>query len=251
MSPEMSRALSTLNPPAGHAIRTWVGMGRSESGAAAITFAWETAIRGKPLSVSLHAKGGQATVYYHGSVGANSAVRPKPGTSVPATPRPPDSGSITFDALPGPLHLSILVGSGAAEQTITQSFMIPDYWDIPFSMDTPRVFRARTPQELRDIQENPNAVPAAGRDFVRSDRLVVRLGAHVPPETPVTFSARLLTRGGEPLANLPVSDRPRGVAWAEIDFPLGNVAAGEYVVEINATDGEEKDTELVALRVGR
>jgi hypothetical protein len=47
---------------------------------------------------------------------------------------------------------------------------------------------------------------------------------------PVT--ARLLNRAGQSMADLPVQQRPGNPA--EIELPLSPLAAGEYLIELNA-----------------
>ena len=49
---------------------------------------------------------------------------------------------------------------------------------------------------------------------------------------------------------MPVAAPPAGADSTQIDLPLSNMAAGEYLLEVSAAaDGQPPATELVAFRV--
>jgi hypothetical protein len=73
--------------------------------------------------------------------------------------------------------------------------------------------------------------------------------AYAPGGVTPTITARLLNRGGQSMSDLPVQT-PAGRA-AEIDLPLSALAAGEYVMELNAKTESGTAQELLAFRVGR
>jgi hypothetical protein len=87
------------------------------------------------------------------------------------------------------------------------------------------------------------------REFLRTERLLIRFdvqgaGAERPEAT-----AALLNRTGEKMVDLPVSPASTG-GTHQIDFGLGGVPAGEYLVEITATGEGGSAKALVAFRIG-
>jgi hypothetical protein len=116
------------------------------------------------------------------------------------------------------------------------------------SIASPIVFRARTPLELCAIQTASDPQPFAGRQFERTDRIIVRFAVVGPSATDATVTANLLSRRGAQLATLPLKTVPdRGY---EIDLPIGSIARGEYVIAIEASRGADQAKALVSFRVG-
>lgn len=140
-------------------------------------------------------------------------------------------------------------GRGTLDQEI-KKIDVPDLTTPQTAMSTPRVFRARTVRELQAIAADANAVPSAGREFSRTERMLVRFDAYgVGSDTP-TATAVLLNRAGQKMSDVPVSAAPVG-GTHQIDLALNSVAAGEYVVEITVASengGAVKD--IVAFRIG-
>lgn len=83
--------------------------------------------------------------------------------------------------------------------------------------------------------------PVARREFRRTDTIVVR--AATTGETSVT--ARLLDHVGKPLADVPVAPSAGG---CELTLPLGNLGAGDYVIELSAR-GTPAAQQFVAFRL--
>jgi hypothetical protein len=118
------------------------------------------------------------------------------------------------------------------------------------SFATPRVYRVRTVPELQALKANPAALPTSDREFSRTDRLFIRAEAYAPGGATPPITARLLNRGGNSMADLPVQQRPGQPS--EIELPLSSLAAGEYLIELNAkSDGGSTAQELIAFRVSR
>jgi len=109
--------------------------------------------------------------------------------------------------------------------------------------------RARSHAEHQAIADDPTTPPTAVREFYRSDRLLVRLAAYARDPGKVTPAAMLLTRLGGALTTLHVEPSTVGDATHQVDLPLASLAAGEYVVRIEARDGEAATAQLVPLRV--
>jgi hypothetical protein len=114
-------------------------------------------------------------------------------------------------------------------------------------LGTPELLRARTARDLEAARANPAAVPTASRDFLRTERLLVRVAAYGPGGTAPAVTARLLNRNGDGMSPLTTSAVPNGPFLMEV--PLATLPTGEYIVEITAAgeDGEVK--ELTGFRI--
>jgi hypothetical protein len=113
---------------------------------------------------------------------------------------------------------------------------------------TPEVFRARTIPELQRLKQDPGAVPTASREFSRTDRLLIRVPAYTPGTSTPKVTARLLSRAGQAMADLPVALGSSPSA-STIDLGLASLAAGDYGVEITATTEAGEAKEVIAFRV--
>jgi hypothetical protein len=107
------------------------------------------------------------------------------------------------------------------------------------------VFRARTVREARAITEGTGAHPEVGREFDRSDRLLIRVPVYGGPEVAVT--AKLLNRRGTEMRVVPVT--AVGAGLYQVDLPLSATARGEYMIAIEAASGAEPIRSLVPIRV--
>jgi hypothetical protein len=230
------RALAAISQPAAsHAlIRTWIGSSRGDEGKTKVTFVWEPSSRERagrteaPARVLLTAIGPDGSPYFRGRV----------------------TDRATFDAAPGKIQLRMSV-EGAAAQVLdsdAREITVPDLTSLGPTLATPEVFRARTARELQQIKADAAPVPAATREFSRTERLLVRVAAYGPGRTAPMVSARVLNRGDMPIMEVPVtpSDRP-GVQQMEVQ--LSALAPGEYVLEIKAAGDSAGATELVGFRV--
>jgi hypothetical protein len=227
----------------------WFGTSRAPNGGSRLAFAWEPNVA-QPVEVALHATGPDGTLYFKGPA-LREAQAAETGGGSTLNPARAHATGVTFDALPGRAIVSIDINTGNLKQQLNAAIVVPDYSTLPLAIDTPRVFRARTAQELKELMDDPDAVPTPGREFQRTDRVLVRFGAYTFADEEPALTAKLLTKAGEPLADLPVSVHPRGQTWSELDLPLANLATGDFLLEITATHEDEKISELVALRVTR
>jgi len=111
-----------------------------------------------------------------------------------------------------------------------------------------RVMEARAKQAVEGrANEEGKAVPTAAREFIRTERLLIRVPAYGPAATTPKLTARLLNRAGQAMTDLPVTADPSGAPF-EIDVPLASLSAGEYLVEITMA-GESGAQELIGFRV--
>jgi hypothetical protein len=158
---------------------------------------------------------------------------------------------LTFDAAPGKVELRITVegATGGTLDAEVRDIDVPDFTSPQVSLSTPRVYRARTLPELRTITADVNAVPAAGREFSRTDRILVRFAAYGPGTERPEATAVLLNRAGTKMSDVPVTVSTAEGATHEINLGLATIPAGEYLVEITAKGASGDAKALLPLRV--
>ena len=155
---------------------------------------------------------------------------------------------------PGKLTLRLSI-EGRPEDVLDtddRTIDVPDFTEPKARLTTPRVYVARNAREFQTIKNDPAVAPAATREFRRTERLLLRLGAVAPGASAgVTYTARLLNRQGDKMADVPVTAvAGDGVEGGTIDFPLANLPAGEFLLEVAAKDAEGAETtELIAFRM--
>ena len=118
---------------------------------------------------------------------------------------------------------------------------------LGLTLSTPQVFRGRTLPEWQKLTTDEAAIPVIERDFRRTDRLLVRVGAQSAAGTPV-LTARMLNREGGEMSTLPVTPAGFG-GLSHLDVPLAALPAGDFLIEVIAKDGAEQASTLVAIRV--
>jgi hypothetical protein len=156
---------------------------------------------------------------------------------------------VVFEAEPGRLQLRYSVESATSGviDTDVREFTVPDLTAPQVQLSTPKVLQARTVKEFREMTADARAVPTAGREFRRTDRLMIRFDAYAPAGTPAV-AARLLNRAGQPMLDVPVATQAAG-GTHQIDLPLAGMAAAEYILEIKASGEAGEAKQLVAFRV--
>jgi VWFA-related protein len=257
--PAITAALSTLAEPArGRAARFWVGTAPGSAGKTKVTFVWEPvppapgearAAEAAAARVVLTATAVDGRPLFRGRIpddGTGDAAAAAPVSAAPGT-----GASASFEAPPGQLQVRMTVESarGQVIDSATRELTLPDFTQVQLSLGTPRVYRARTAREAQAIRANADALPAVGRVFSRAERLLLRTTAHAPGGQTPTYSARLLNRNGDRMSDVPVQVSPTGSA--EIDLQLSSLAAGDYLIEVNATTDSGTAQEVVAFRVDR
>jgi hypothetical protein len=138
---------------------------------------------------------------------------------------------------------------GQVMDSATQELTVPDFSKVQVSLSTPRVYKGRTVREVQLIKANAAAIPIADRTFSRAERLYVRVEAYSGDGAAPAVSARLLNRGGTPMSELPMPTGTPG--QGELELGLSSLAAGDYVIEINAKTATGTAQELIAFKVSR
>jgi VWFA-related protein len=228
-------------------IRPWFGMSRGPDGRTRVTFVWEPVAhvpgeraRRLPSRLMLTALAPDNSVLFNGLV-----MPTGPGT-LDASGTPP--ARAVFDMAPGRLRLRMAI-QDAASQTLdsdVRSLSIRDM-GTGVSIATPEVMRARNAREFRAL--DAAAVPVVSREFSRTERLLIRFHAYGPGDDRPQVSARLLSRGGSAMRELPIAGPSSGTAEHEVDVPLAGLAAGEYVIELVVTSAAGNAKDLIDFRV--
>jgi len=227
--PDISKALEKL-VDAPHMPVTgdlWAGAAPGADGNARVTVVWTPRTGERSHPVTLRASADDGRVYFEG---------------------PLESSRATFAAGPGTLHLrrQIAEADGTLTDRQDSTLDVPDFAAAPLTIGTPAVFRARTPLELRALQSSADPTPFAGRQFERTDRVLVRVGLFGSSASDATVTAHLLGRSGAALASLPLKAVAGGY---EIDLPVSSIARGEYVLSIEASHGADQAKALVSFKV--
>jgi len=128
-----------------------------------------------------------------------------------------------------------------------QELTVPDYTKVQVALGTPRLYRARTPRDAQAILANAAAVPTADRIFARTERMVVRIDAFGPGESKPAVTAKLLNRAGSAMSDLTVQVAPTGATQMEV--PLAQLAAGDYLLELTAKGDAGSAQEVIAFRL--
>jgi len=267
-TPELAKPVQTAlasistSVQSGKYVRTWLGTERGEGGKTKVTLVWEPLAfppgdRREPAGrVSLLAATAAGDLVYRGraperpivpavTTGSLGAAGATVAAAAPAPQR------LTFDAAPGKVELRITVegATGGTLDAEVRDIDVPDFTTPQVSLSTPRLYRARTLPELRTIAADANAVPAAGREFSRTERVLVRFSTYGPGTERPAATAVLLNRGGTKMSDVPVTESTVAGTTHEINLGLASIPAGEYLVEITVKGSGGEAKELIPLRV--
>jgi VWFA-related protein len=258
---EITAALSTIAEPVrGRPARFWIGTSPGENGRTKITFAWEASAPAagdrrpadeSAVRVALTASAPDGRPVYRGRLPEEAPAGASADGAGAATPPAIAGSKVTFEAPPGPLQLRMVVegARGQVIDSVTRDLTLPDFTAVQVTFSTPQVFRGRTARDIQNVRKSPDALPTADRTFARTERMFIRTTAHAPGNAVPAVTARLLNRGGDAMADVPVDTPAPGAA--EIDFAMSNLAPGDYLLQITAKTDTGTAQELVAFRVGR
>ncbi len=264
----VTAALNAIaEPPRGRPARFWVGTSRGDGGRTRVTFVWEPIPpppgerrddSAAPARVALTVTSPDGKPLFRGRVpetggtpaASAGAGAPDGNAAAAATTAAGAHGAhASFDVPPGQVQLRMMVegNRGQVLDSSVRELTAPDYTSVQVALGTPRVYRARTPREAQSIRTRPDAAPTSDREFSRTERVVVLVDAYAPGGTTPEVTARLLNRAGQKMADLPVQVTG---GTAQIDLPLAPLAAGEYLIELNAKTPGGTAQDTFAFRVG-
>jgi VWFA-related protein len=161
------------------------------------------------------------------------------------------SDSATFKADPGRLQLDLTISKadGTKLDVGSQDFDVPEIRaGRPFIFPV-QLFRTASARELREISADANAAPMPGREFRRTETLLLRVPTYDLSGGQVTVSAKLINRVGAMLTELKAMPFENSTTLSQFDLPLARFAPGEYSIEIAAQSPSGTSRELIRLRI--
>jgi hypothetical protein len=178
------------------------------------------------------------------------------GDVLPAQPvssGPQRADSAMFDASPGRLQfdLTILRADGSKLDVGMEDFDIPELKGGPPVILQPQLFRASSAREFREISTDANAAPIPGRDFRRTEHLLMRVPTFSATGAKVDVGAKLMNRTGAVLHELlllPTGD-VASPTISQFDLPLARFAPGEYALEVSAASDSGTSRQLIHFRI--
>jgi len=254
----IQQALASISTSvqAGKYVRTWIGSERGENGKTRVTLVWEPlpaspgTPRETPGRVAVLAASEKGDLLFRGRT-PDAALASNGAPQLPAAGAATSPQKLVFDVPPGKIELRLTVEGAGAGGTLDQevrSIDVPDFTGPLVALSTPRLYHARTVPEFRTFASDPNAIPAAGREFSRTQRLLIRFDTYGPGTEKPVASAVLMNRAGQKMAEVPIAPATTGNGF-QIDMSLNTVPVGEYLIEITAKAPSGEAKELVAFRV--
>ncbi len=231
-------AIATPNQD-GRLVRTWVGVGRGAAGQGRVTVVSE------PLPVAAGAPRRESPARL-----TITAARPRSDTIFESSPADLAAGPqrIAFDVPAGAVELKVVVADreGNTIDRETRVIEVPDYSADTATLGTLRFYRPRTAREFQSLAADADAMPVATREFARTDRLLIRVDAHVSGGAPASPTAAVLNRSGRKMFDVTVTDSNAGASH-QIDLALGPLPTGDYLLEVVAAPGGP--SQLAAFRI--
>jgi VWFA-related protein len=231
-------------------IDSWFGLTVEPDGQRRVIFTWtpstapvstRTRPARRPDVVVLKVTTPTGTVLFEGEVG--------PAHSGNASLLRQDSA--VFRAMPGRLQfdLTILQADGSRLDAGAQDYEVPNVRGVNPVILPPQLLSAASAREFRDISANANAAPLPGREFRRTERLLLRVPTFEPGGNAVQVSAKLVNRIGVVVADLAAMPDEAGRTLTQFDLPLSRFAPGEYSIEVAAKSDAGMARELIRFRI--
>ena len=165
---------------------------------------------------------------------------------------PVKEGGVRFQAAPGPVQVEFAIHDSEGEIIFREqrSITVPDPQKTALALSTPVLSRARSAAEYRALSAEEVPAAFAGRDFSRTDRVLLRVQPYGSAANEVEMTAQLVGPRGNTLADLPIQPADKGSGF-ELDLPLSSFATGDFVIAIVARTPADRVEALVPLRIGR
>jgi VWFA-related protein len=225
-----------LTPHISGLIQPWFRMAPGTDGRTRVTFLWSPRPERRPGRVEF------AALTFEGATVHEAVVLPASQATAG------DSEQTTFEVMPGPLQVSLAI-SDAASKWLAREVR---YIEVPkFDPARPVIaavefIRPRSLPEFTALQGRADAVPTTLREFVRQDRLLVRVRAFAGVDR-ADVRVQLLNRSGHVLLDLPQL-APVGGA-AQFALPFARYARGEYRLQVHATGAGQSTSQLLLLHL--
>jgi VWFA-related protein len=228
-------------------IDSWFGTTVEPDGNRRVIFTWSpvAATSSKPLVrpelVSVTARTTSGKVLFEGDVAAAQSMGVGARRADSAVFQAP-TGRLEFDFV-------IMRGDGSKLDVGAQDLDVPELRSGPPVILAPQLFRAASAREFREISTNANAAPVPGREFRRTDRLLMRVPTYDAAGQEVVVSAKLMNRVGAVLLELSPTPGGIGSSLSTFDLPLARFAPGEYSLEVAAQSESGMSRQLIRLRI--
>jgi VWFA-related protein len=241
LPPDVQQALAGLTSP--NARRTadvWIGHRVGADGRPEVTLTWLPRAASSPAA--------------HDKVTQLSAVAMSGETRV--FDGPVESAGVSFAAPPGALKITMSIKNADGEELDREARTVEvlDPGATTLFITTPAVIRMQNIREIKALSNDPNALPFAGREFARSDRLLIRFAVEGTSREDAVVAAKIVSQWGKDLVPLTLTRRPAEGSHGsqyEIDLSLSSVARGDFLIAISATAGADAVRTFVPLRILR
>ncbi len=187
-----------------------------------------------------------------GRAAAGSVVASAKNGSEELFQGPVKEGGVSFTSPPGSIQLDLTIqdSNGDMIDREQRTITVPDVQKTTLALTTPILSRARSAAEFRNLLSVPDPVAFAGRDFSRSDRVLLRVAVYGTAGADAEVTAQLVGPRGTTLAELPIHSEGEGAGF-RLDLPLSSLATGEFIIAIAARTPTERVEALVPLRISR
>jgi VWFA-related protein len=255
-----ARLTRTLTPPVPLTMRavrrspfidSWLGMTMDPSGRRRMIFTWTPVTnvvaptpRRIPVRVDMVLL---KVTTLSGAVLFDGEVRPARGPGI--TSQRADSATFLADQGRLQLDLSILQADGTKVDTGSQDFDVPEMRGGRPQILPAQLFRAASAREVREISADVNAAPLPGREFRRTETLLLRVPTWDTSGASVTVSARLINRLGSPVSDFTPVPLENNAKLSQFDLSLARFAPGEYSIEIAAQSSSGISRELIRVKI--
>ncbi len=212
-------------------IRTWFGQSAVGDGRTRIAFVWEPASRvpgaagplATPSRIAMSVTTMDGAPVFHGD------VSPSGRDAVVSAQRP----VMAFDAVPATLlvQMEVMDAGGRVLDRDVRDLVVTAF-TAPVTFGSASVYRARSARELRGIGQGSSS-PVASRQFSRAEHLVVRVPV-AGAGAAATVRARLQSRFGSRLRELPVRAADTDAGAVQVELALAGLASGDYALEFEA-----------------
>ena len=180
-------------------------------------------------------------------------VRARNGYLAPDAAQKEAARKAAADAvLPTPIDAAFtelvrLTRPGAEDQPReVQTILDPETPSPALAVLAPTLWLIQKPADMRAAQSDTPPPAYAGREFVRTDRILMRIAVEGDRAAEATLTVGLVGRRGKRLTDLPFTRSATG--WT-LDLPLQSIARGEYLIAVEASAGGNRSTAYVPIRV--
>jgi VWFA-related protein len=180
-------------------------------------------------------------------------VRARNGYLAPDAAQKDAARKAAADAvLPTPIEAAFtelvrLTRPGAEDQPLdVQTILDPETPSPALAVLPPTLWLVQKPADMRLVQSESPPPAYTGREFVRTDRILMRIAVEGDRAADAALKVGLVDRRGKRLTELPFTRSETG--WM-LDLPLQSIARGEYLIAIEASAGEDRSTAYVPIRV--